>query len=140
MAQEVIAAGGESHSNSSGSISYTIGEPVIETLSSVNNVLTQGFQQSDIIVTTLSEAKSLNFQITAFPNPTKVFIKLKIEKEHISGMSYLICDLTGKVILQKDIAEQETDISFEGLAPSNYVLKILENNTELKSFQIIKVK
>ena len=45
--QEVISSAGEENSNSNGSVSFTVGEPVIITLSDVNNSerITQGFHQ-----------------------------------------------------------------------------------------------
>lgn len=49
--QEVISTAGEHYENSNGSISWTIGEPVIETLESTNNYLTQGFHQPTVIPT-----------------------------------------------------------------------------------------
>ncbi len=49
--QEVISTTGEHYENSNGSISWTIGEPVIETLGSNNNYLTQGFHQPTVIPT-----------------------------------------------------------------------------------------
>jgi hypothetical protein len=137
LSQEVIAIGGQYLSNSSGSISYTIGETVIETLTGSNNILTQGFQQTNLIVTAINEAKRLNFEISAYPNPTQDFIRLRIGKENIKGMQYLLYDLNGKLIDKHKLLNQETDISFEHLAPASYILKILDKKTELKSFQII---
>ncbi len=43
--QEVISSQGSVYSNSNGSISFTVGEPVITTLTGSNNDVTQGFQQ-----------------------------------------------------------------------------------------------
>lgn len=45
MAQQVIATAGGEYQGNNLSLSYTIGEPVTETLSAGNVVLTQGFQQ-----------------------------------------------------------------------------------------------
>ncbi len=41
----VIASAGGYQSNTNGSLSFTIGEPIAKTLTSANNMLTQGFQQ-----------------------------------------------------------------------------------------------
>jgi hypothetical protein len=53
--QEVISNAGEHYENDNGSISWTIGEPVIETLGSSNNYLTQGFHQPNAVVPTLGQ-------------------------------------------------------------------------------------
>ena len=47
QAQKVIATSGNYFENSSGSISWTIGEPVTATLTTADNILTQGFHQAD---------------------------------------------------------------------------------------------
>ena len=45
--QQVVAASGGYYSNLQGSLSITVGEPVIQTTSSINLILTQGFQQPE---------------------------------------------------------------------------------------------
>ena len=49
-AQEVVSAGGGDFTNSSLSVSWTIGEPITETYSVGSNILTQGFHQSKLSV------------------------------------------------------------------------------------------
>jgi hypothetical protein len=44
--QQVISSGGGYYANSNGSVSVTIGEMVIQTLSTGTNILTEGFQQT----------------------------------------------------------------------------------------------
>lgn len=46
LARKVIASAGGFQSNAAGSLSYTIGESVTQTVTSGSNMLTQGFQQS----------------------------------------------------------------------------------------------
>ena len=46
LTPEVLAASGDYFTSTSNSLSWTLGESVIETYSSSNNSLTQGFQQS----------------------------------------------------------------------------------------------
>lgn len=43
--QQVVAASGGYYTNTQGTLSVTIGEPVIQTTSTVNLIITQGFQQ-----------------------------------------------------------------------------------------------
>ena len=46
-AQEVISTQGESYSNASASIDFTIGEVIINTETAGTNVITQGFHQTN---------------------------------------------------------------------------------------------
>ncbi len=52
QAQEIISTNGSYDEFSGGSINWTMGEPIIETLSNGSNDLTQGFQQTDLNVIT----------------------------------------------------------------------------------------
>ena len=56
--QEVISSAGEHQENANGSISWTIGEPISETISGADAQLTQGFQQpppADIPIPTMNQ-------------------------------------------------------------------------------------
>ena len=53
--QEVLISVGGYEVTTSGSVSWSIGEPVIETLSGTGGVMTQGMQQPDESTTVLSE-------------------------------------------------------------------------------------
>lgn len=46
-AQQVTSTSGATYSNAQGSLSVTVGEPVVQTISTINLILTQGFQQSN---------------------------------------------------------------------------------------------
>ena len=56
-AQEVISSAGEHEENAFGSISWTIGEPIIATIPGADAQLTQGFHQppADVPIPTMSQ-------------------------------------------------------------------------------------
>ena len=45
---------------------------------------------------------------------------------------------TGKTVLKNKISTETTTISMENLSTNLYLLKVLENNKEVKTFKIIK--
>lgn len=135
--QEVISTAGTSFENNSGSISFTIGECISSTLTSSGVILTQGFQQSKLVIIDNQPIKPLGIEIVAYPNPTKEFVILKIDKSQ--DFSFVLCDLTGRIIEKKDIVSSETEIDVNYLDPSAYILKVLKNNEEVKTFKIIKL-
>ena len=47
LGQEVVSTQGDSYTNASGSIDFTIGEVVINTVTDGTNDLTQGFHQTN---------------------------------------------------------------------------------------------
>lgn len=138
LAQQVVATAGGTLSIASGSISYTIGEGVAQTLSKGDKILTQGFHQTIVTVNEISELKDLEFSISVFPNPTSNVLTLKIDKEKLWGFQYLLFDMNGKLISQKYLESSETKIPVDQLMEGFYIIKIQDGTKELKTFKIIK--
>ena len=138
-AQEVVATAGSTLKNENGSISFTMGESVANTLIKGDKAITQGFQQANMTVSTISEQKDLDFSISAFPNPTVNLLTLKLDRKDVSGLHYELFDTNGRLLFQKKIGSNETSISFDQLPKGMYVLKVMEGLNELKTFKIIKL-
>ena len=137
-AQQVVSTSGESLGNGSGSISYTIGEGVAQTLTQGDKTLTQGFQQSSISVSILKELTGISYVISVFPNPTSDELKLRIENEKTDGLHYILYDIIGNQILQNKVESSETTIQVSYLKSGVYIMKVFSGTTELKSFKVIK--
>ena len=138
FSQDLITTAGDEFKNSSIQISFSIGEPVCESFGQTPTFLSQGFQQTGIVVTSIKENKNLNYSIEAYPNPTNSNINLKFSKETPSNVYYLIYNLHGEIIQKQAIKNSETIINFEKLPSSSYIIKVLELNNELKTFNIVK--
>jgi hypothetical protein len=134
--QQVISSAGSAFENSSGSISFTIGECITNTFSSSSMILTQGFHQPKLVIIDNLTDELFDIDIIAFPNPAKEFVILRIEE--FQGFSYALYDLTGGVIEKNEIFSSETEIDFNILVPSTYVLKVINNREEIRTFKIIK--
>jgi hypothetical protein len=137
-AQEIITPSGDYFSNSNGSLSSTIGEPINETLTGSENVITQGFQQSKLTITSVNELPNLDYTITAFPNPAKEHVKIKCDSQKNENLSYELYDNSGKLLQKKQFDGSETEISFSNLKPSDYYIKIDSGQKEVKVFKIVK--
>jgi hypothetical protein len=138
LAQQVISTAGNSLGNENGSISFTIGEGVAQTLSKGDKTITQGFQQANLTVSMVKELKDLDFSISAFPNPTEDILTLKLTKDDVSGLQYILFDINGKLLFQKNLETNQTVINVHQLAKGFYILKVQEDVKELKIFKIIK--
>lgn len=135
--QEVISTTGSFFENSAGSVSFTVGECFIQTFISPTIILTHGFHQPlHIIETDIPDREGLDFKISAYPNPVKEFISIDVQK--YTGLYYIIYDMNGVVIERKEITSSKTEISFENLNPSIYLLKVFKSEMEVKAFKIIK--
>lgn len=137
QAQEIITTGGDYQSSSSGSLTWTIGEPVSETFSGNGKYLTQGFEQPAYLIVSVKELPE-NCEISVFPNPTSDFLQLKIGDYKVENMQYQLYDMNGKLLLQKNIESTETGIPFAEFMPSAYFLKIIKERKKIKVFKIIK--
>jgi len=137
-AQEVVATSGASSQTASGGISYTIGEIITETFTASGTTLTQGEQQTRLVITAINVLADLGYTIDAFPNPATDFVKLSVSSENIKGLLYALYDITGKTIFIKQIESAETTIPFSDKRSGSYFLKVFAGKKEVKSFKIIK--
>jgi hypothetical protein len=64
----VISSSGDSYSNGSVIMDYTLGEIVVETHTNSTTILTQGFHQGVLKVTT--SVKNIDIKTKVYPNPT----------------------------------------------------------------------
>ena len=134
--QEVIASQGNSYSNTSMSIDFTIGEVVIATLNNTGNTLTQGFHQTNLTVLAIDDF-DINYQARVFPNPTQDL--LQVEIQNFEGLNFKMYDIQGRQLSQQKINSMNTTINTTPYAKGLYLLVILnENNQLLKTYRIIK--
>jgi hypothetical protein len=138
LAQQVVATAGGTLENSNGTMSYTIGEGVAQTLTKGDKTLTQGFHQPNISVIPISKMKDLDFSITVFPNPASDLVTVKVDKEDVSGIQYLLFDMHGKLLSQKNLEGNETIVYVKQLATGLYFLRVQAGIKELRTFKIIK--
>jgi hypothetical protein len=137
--QEVVSTGGDFHENSSGSISWTLGEAVTSTMEGGSSMLTQGFQQCRFEVNTLIQPEDPNWGITISPNPAKDFILLRIEKTIPSESAYSVFDGLGNLIRSGKIISQTTKIDFSSISPSMYFIRVKEGDKLIQTFKIVKI-
>jgi len=136
--QEVVSSGGETQTISGIEISWTIGEPVIETISSGSTVLTQGFHQSKLTVTAIDDVLISDFELNVYPNPTSEFVIISSNNLDDKS-SYSLFDLTGKLLENKIISTSETRVNLRNYASGTYLLKLQYNPIQpLRTYKIVK--
>ncbi|AUC81949.1 T9SS type A sorting domain-containing protein [Lacinutrix sp. Bg11-31] len=137
--QQTIPASGGEATGSGGSSSYSVGQLAYNTNTGSNGSVSQGVQQS-IELFTLSnpELTTVNLSAVTYPNPTSDYIILKISDSTLDNLSYTLIDVNGKAITNGKITNVDTQIKMQHLSTGMYILKINQNNQELKTFKIIK--
>ncbi len=141
QAQETTTTAGGAASGSGGSASYTIGQVVYTTnQGSSGNTVAQGVQQpfEISVVVGIPEAKGINLEVSAYPNPTTDFLIVIVENYETANLQYMVFDINGKLLQIVKATGQETKIETNNLVPSNYIVKVLDNQKEIKVFKIIK--
>lgn len=137
-AQQVVSSSGGEGSGTNGTLSYTLGEIIIDTQTAGNNTITQGFHQPKLIVTALREMAGENMSIKAYPNPAHEFVILKISESDFKDCSWQLYDLSGRLLLQEKLLEDEVTIPMTNRSPGTYLLKITQSGMEVQEFKIIK--
>lgn len=138
IAQSVITPAGHYHESGQMSMSWTLGETMIETFVSADIVLTQGFQQPVLEVSTLTKEPGLDFQITAFPNPTRSHINISTNLLQAESLIYSVYDLQGRFIAGNPLDGFQTRIAFNDYEAGIYFIRILQDDKPVTTFKIIK--
>lgn len=137
-AQEVVSSAGATQEAAGYEVNWTLGEPVIETFSSVSNILTQGFHQTKLVITAIGEPEIMASELKVYPNPTSDFFIIHFSSE-LKDKHYSLFDMTGKMLELNSILETDTKINVRKLASGTYLLHIGANKTNLiQSFKIVK--
>ncbi len=134
---DVVSGGGDYFSNSNYSIAWTVGEPVIETLTGTNYTLTQGFHQGIWNIVNV-EKQIANTDINVYPNPTSDYINIDITGVNSSDYQIQLFDNLGNLLLDKSY-EDAKQISLQKYARSLYYVKVLNvKNNKFDSYKILK--
>jgi hypothetical protein len=135
---EVVTSSGDFHKQSSGSLSWTLGEVTVETLIGTNHILTQGFQQNKLTVTAIDKLQIPGIEFNVYPNPTNSYLFIEVKTEKQRDLNLKLYDLNGKLILQEKFAGSHQTVSMQNYKPANYILRITEDNKEIMTYKIVK--
>jgi hypothetical protein len=136
-AQEVVSTQGDSYSNASGSVDFTIGEVVINTGTDGTSDLTQGFHQTNWNFLGVEDFAP-NYEAIIFPNPTEDV--LNIRTSTFENVTYTLYDAMGKLVLQDVLSAEQTPIQVSQLAPGAYSLTLNNETQNLKTFKLVKTR
>lgn len=138
FAQELISNSGDSFSNATYQLDWSVGEVVTATHVSDEIILTQGFHQNNFIVTKIADIET-GINILVFPNPTTDLINLQITDKSDKEMQYQLSDINGKLLQTQSISSDNEQINFYEYANGTYFLRVLDKNQPIKTFKIQKI-
>ena len=135
--QTTVSAGGDA-SGIGGTFSYSIGQVVYTYNYGTDVIVAQGVQQPFEISILGLDNYHINLVMQTYPNPTKDYLVLNVHALDLSNMIFQLYDVNGRLIEKRTMFSPIETICMMNLPSSVYVLKVINNNKEVKSFKIIK--
>ncbi|HNV82590.1 MAG TPA: T9SS type A sorting domain-containing protein [Tenuifilaceae bacterium] len=137
-AQEAVVSGGNYLSNANGSVSWGLGEAVIQTFATDDNIVTQGFQQTRLTITSVEEIPGLDFAISAYPNPAHDIVNLKVDTDDLKGLLYEVFDQNGRMLKRGVIDNNPMSIQVSSMPIGVCFIRVIHNSKMLNTFKIVK--
>lgn len=135
FSQDVVSSQGDSYSNSTANIDYTIGEVAINTGTNGTYDITQGFHQTNWNYAGIEDF-SPDYSASVYPNPTSEILNIRVTV--FENVTYALYDAVGKLLLQGKISGEMTELNVGQLPSGNYSLTLKNENQNLKTFKLIK--
>lgn len=134
-----VGSGGEG-AGSGGTISFTIGQPIANTLDLPDYTVYEGVQQPyELFVTSIDDSTVDNPDIVLFPNPTAGEITMRFHDGHsYADFRYVIYDVRGVPLRNDIVRENTTHIQVSDWPAGTYHLYLTNGRQPGKSFHIIK--
>lgn len=137
VSPQVLATSGGYFTSVNAQLSWTLGEPVVDTWSNVSATLTQGFQQNTYTINGMEDLAA-DVQVTVYPNPSAGIVNLDLNGAHNYVQAY-ISDAAGQIVGQHNIQGMpKCSFDLGALATGVYNLTILNDQNQKQSITIIK--
>lgn len=137
--QGALTSGGGS-SSPGGSISYSIGQTIVQSQTMSGGSITVGLQQTYevVVLTSLPQMEQLQLQCTLYPNPTQNQLLVQLGSFKPDNLTYTLTDYSGKQITTGNLDSQTQELDMHDLPAGVYFLTLSQQSQALKSFKIIK--
>ncbi len=134
---EVLGNGGGSASQGDAQLTWTLGELSIVTLDDPQATLTQGFNQTNVVVTSVKDDFPQTWEVKAFPNPVSEVLHVRWN-ESTQPVNLRFTNLSGQVLFQTKVdGATETQFQVTNYAQGNYFLEVFDTDgTQGKTFKV----
>ncbi|MBI3133203.1 MAG: T9SS type A sorting domain-containing protein [Bacteroidetes bacterium] len=127
----VVASAGTYTEGPGGSVSWTLGEMVITTLSGSSNDVTQGFHQGNIYVSGLDDLRAI--EVNIYPNPTSEFVTIQSPEP----VRVKIFDVSGRLVSVHDLSNEINQLNVSDFARGTYNLVFESAGRETRTAQLV---
>lgn len=137
VSPEVVASSGNYFENANASIAWTIGEPVIATYTGSQNILTQGFHQTQLEVVSVERIPNAH-AVLVYPNP--VASQLTVTTEGGAYTKATIHNSLGQIVWEQNwkLAPPSFAIDMSRFANGYYHLQLYDEGQAAYGFKILK--
>jgi len=138
LSPQVISSSGGFYTGASATLSVTVAEmTMVQTFSSPNNYLTQGFQQPELLTSAIQENEMVIGDVSIYPNPTNG--QFVIDYKATNGGDYLvrIFDMTGQIVFSQSygaaVGQNSIHIDMSSYRQGIYLLEMSDININSKN-------
>ena len=134
LTPQLLSSGGDDVTAGGAQLSWSVGEVAVTTESAGSHILTQGFHQSGLTMTEITEKFNDALKVQVFPNP--VHDEFTIETP-VKALNFSLLDFTGKFLQRGKVSAGKTTVNLSGYPEGTYLLKVNTDNS-FRTFKIIK--
>lgn len=136
--QFLISTAGNNFKTTETSISWSMGELATTSYTSGELLLTEGFQQPGLEVSTLIDQTEDEVEIKAYPNPVRYQLTVDIPANDGDATLMELYDLNGRLLKVTSFKGKSERIDLSSFPSGEYILRISDGEKLLKSLKIIK--
>ena len=137
----IVPIGGDAQSNNV-SVSYTVGQIVVQTSANTNGVTVgEGVQQPyEIMTVGVDEYPQIVLNAVVYPNPTENVAQLQLNGFEISadGLHANLYDGNGKMLQTLTVLDELTTFQIGHYTTGTYYLELIDGKRVLKTFKVIR--
>ena len=137
-----LSTGGEA-SGDGGSVSFSIGQIVVQYQTDDSLSFSEGVQQPyEISLNGVDNYPAIELHATVYPNPTQWHVTLSITDIALidKNLHAKLYDANGRFLSDVKVISESTLIELSQYATGTYFLNVTDSKSRLKSFKIVKTK
>ena len=136
LTPQVIASSGTTYAVSGVNLSFTIGEPLTNTLGAGATSLSQGFHQQTFDIVAIEDHLP-NFDISVYPVPMDQFVSVECTQEDL--IQVRIYDVAGRSLLTSAVFSKKIMLNVQDMANGPYMLVVTTaEGAPVKTFSVVK--
>jgi hypothetical protein len=137
---ELLSASAGHFTSTNYQITWSIGEPLIETYNSANLIVNQGFHQNLSHIVNLNNLDAEYYKLSIYPVPAGNTLYLLINPKNPETFDYTIFNQNGKRLFGAGLSTLENQLDISNLVPGIYFIQITnKNRTHCKTYNFIKI-